>query len=236
MNNKLWPRLIQWLLILALPVFLLMANIRIVTGHWFLRWEYGKAGFPPDPFGLSMAERTSLAKVCVNYLATNASLSLLADLRLPDGQPAFNARESRHMADVQVVYNRLTVGGIIAALVLFGGITVLLVTDRPRRHGARRRVATALLSGSLLTLGLLGAVGAYMVLNWRGFFNTFHRIFFEGESWIFFYSDTLIRLFPTRFWMDLAAVVVGLLVIEAIVVGVVGWVCKRLLRGRQTNE
>jgi uncharacterized membrane protein len=33
-------------------------------------------------------------------------------------------------------------------------------------------------------------------------FVAFHRIFFEGNTWIFPYSDTFIRLYPERFWRD----------------------------------
>jgi len=222
MIRKLWPRLIRWLLVLALPVVLLAADVRFVTGHWFVHWEYGKADFPPDPFGLSTAERTRLAETCVDYLATNASLSLLADLQLPGNKPVFNARELRHMADVQVVYSRIMTAGIVATLALLGGITTLLTSDHRRRHAP-----AALLSGSLLTLGLLGSVAAVMVLSWGEFFTTFHRIFFEGDSWTFPHSDTLIRLFPMRFWMDVAAVIVGLLVVEALIAGGVGWLWMR---------
>ena len=224
-SQPLWHRLIQTLLVLVLPIFLLVADLRIVSGHWFVRWEYGKADFPPDPLGLTQAERTHLAEVCVDYLARNASLSLLEDLRLPDGEPAFNARELRHMADVQRVYNQMTIAGMVAALVLTGGTAALLAS----KH-ARRRAPAGLFGGSLLTLGLLGAVGATMALSWGDFFTTFHRMFFEGDSWIFPYSDTLIRLFPIRFWMDVAGVVVGLLIIEALALAVVGWIWTRRTR------
>ena len=215
--RPLWPRLVQAVLVLAVPVLLLVIALRVVTGHWFVRWEYGKASFPPDPFGLSAAERTRLAEVCVDYLATNADLSLLADLRLPDGKPAFNARELRHMDDVQAVYNWMTIAGIVAGLVLVAGVAIL----RASRH-ARRRAPAALLGGSLLTLGLLAAVGATMVLSWGEFFTTFHRIFFEGDTWTFPYSDTLIRLFPMRFWIDVAAAIVTVLVIQALVLAALG--------------
>jgi uncharacterized membrane protein len=34
------------------------------------------------------------------------------------------------------------------------------------------------------------------------FFTAFHHLFFTGDSWLFLFSDTLIRLFPIRFWQD----------------------------------
>ena len=224
----LWPRLVQLLLVLAVPVVLLVVDLRIVTGHWFVRWEYGKAGFPPDPFGLTVAERTHLAEVCVDYLATDADISLLGDLQLPDGQAAFNERELRHMADVQAVYGGMVTAGIVAALVLLAGIALLLASDR-----TRWRVPVALLRGGTLTLGLLAAVGATMLLSWGEFFTTFHRLFFEGETWIFPYTDTLIRLFPIRFWMDVGATIVGLMVVEAIVIAASCWVWAGRLRPKR---
>ena len=230
MPRKPWPgliHLVRWAIVLSLPILLFVVDLRIVTGHWFVRWEYGRAGFPPDPYGLSAAERTHLAEVCVDYLATSADISLLVDLRLPDGNPAFNERELRHMADVQAVYDGMAIAGIVAAVVLLGGSAVLLASDRTGRH-----VASALVGGSLLTLALLASVGAYMVLSWGEFFTTFHRVFFEGDTWIFLYSDTLIRLFPQRFWMDIAVAIVGLLVAEAVIIGAVGWRWPRSLSER----
>ena len=54
--------------------------------------------------------------------------------------------------------------------------------------------------------GILAAVvvvGMFILpgLFWA-LFEGFHAIFFEGDSWLFLYSDTLIRLFPIRFWQD----------------------------------
>jgi uncharacterized membrane protein len=33
-------------------------------------------------------------------------------------------------------------------------------------------------------------------------FVAFHNVFFEAGTWQFLFSDTLIRLFPERFWRD----------------------------------
>ncbi|HET92248.1 MAG TPA: TIGR01906 family membrane protein [Chloroflexi bacterium] len=228
MKSATWPRLVHGLLVLALPIAMLVFSIRATTGHWFVQWEYHKPDFPPDPYGLSTAERVRLAQVCVDYLSSSAPLSLLADLRLPGGGPAFNARELRHMADVQAVYDSLTAGGIIALAALLGVTAALLASPH-----SRRRAPTALFQGSLLTIGLLAAVGAYMILNWNDFFTTFHHLFFEGDSWLFLHTDTLIRLFPVRFWMDVAAVIVSLLMLLTIAVGIGSWMWMRCSRSKR---
>ncbi len=225
--KKRWPHLVQWLLVLALPLLLFVANMRIVNGRWFVCWEYGKAGFPPDDYGFSVEERTRLAEVCVDYLATNADISLLADLRLSDGEPAFDARQLSHMADVQFVFHCVTIAGVVIALVWGGGMVALAASSQTRKHAAN-----ALLGGSLLALGLLMAIGVFMALSWWEFFSTFHRIFFEEGTWIFLWSDTLIRLFPERFWIDVAATIVGLLVAEAVILGAIGWTWRRKTRPR----
>jgi integral membrane protein (TIGR01906 family) len=225
MVNRLWPRLVQWLLVLMLPFLLSVANFRITNGHWFVRWEYGKPGFPLDDccaYPLTTEERTHLAEVCVDYLAPRAPISLLADLRLPNGDVAFNERELSHMEDVQGAFTQMTVVAAVGALVWIGGFVALAV---PRR--TRRFAAATLLTGGLFTIGLLVVIGVVMAVSWWEFFQAFHAIFFRSGTWMFEYSDTLIRLFPIQFWMDVAIVAVVLLVVEAIVAGVVGWVWRR---------
>jgi integral membrane protein (TIGR01906 family) len=197
---------------------MVVISLRIVTNHWFVHWEYAKPAFPEDPYGLTQDQRVDLAVVCVDYLARSEDLALLADLRLPDGEPAFNDRELSHMDDVQVVFDGITTAGAVAAVVALVGSIGLW-----RLAGARHRVPAALVAGSLITVGLLVVLGVYMVLNWDQFFTNFHRIFFEGDSWLFLFSDTLIRLFPIKFWVDVAGAIVGILVVEAIIVGLIGW-------------
>jgi len=57
--------------------------------------------------------------------------------------------------------------------------------------------------GLAAALGLIAGAGITLNPNifWQ-FFTLFHKIFFTGDSWLFYYSDTLIRLFPMRFWQD----------------------------------
>jgi integral membrane protein (TIGR01906 family) len=218
MMKKAWPHLVKWLLVLILPIGLVVLNVWVVTGGWFVRWEYGKAGFPDDTYGFSVEERTRLADVCVEYLATGADISLLADQRLSGGGVAFNEGELQHMADVQFVYRRTLVVGVVVAVAWAAGMVALLASGDTRKHAVG-----ALLGGGLFTLGLLVAIGALMAVSWWEFFTLFHRVFFEEGTWIFLRSDTLIRLFPERFWMDVAVIIVSLLIAEAIVITAFGW-------------
>ena len=208
----------EWLLVLTLPLLLVGVNLRLVTGHWLVRFEYKRPGFPADPYGLPTSERIRLAIICQDYLASNADISMLANLALPNGEPAFNERELRHMADVQSVFFGLTVVGGLSGLLWLSVGAASLTSGWMKDHYAK-----AILRGSLLTLGVLVIVGGFMVVSWDEFFTAFHRVFFTGDTWLFPNSDTLIRLFPIRFWIDVAAVLVGLLVIEALALGTLGW-------------
>ncbi|MGD1995418.1 MAG: TIGR01906 family membrane protein [Anaerolineae bacterium] len=210
---RIWPKAIHVLIVLALPLTFLAVSLRVVTSHWLVRWEYGKSDFPPDPYGLTTQERIRLAIPCVDYLVTGAGIDLLADLQL-EGRPAFNERELRHMEDVKRVLWGLLGAGAGAGMVVLGGAAAL-AARRPTRVRAR----TALLGGSLLTLALLAAVGGLMLVGWNTFFVGFHELLFPPGTWNFPFSDTLIRLYPERFWMDVGAVVVGLMALQPVLIG-----------------
>ena len=129
------------------------------------------------------------------------------------------------MEDVQVAFTQMTIVAGVGALIWVAGFAALAVSPQ------RRRVAAAtLLTGGLFTLGLLAVIGAVMAVSWWEFFTAFHRIFFSEGTWVFEYTDTLIRLFPMQLWIDVAVVAVVLLVIEAILIGAVGWVWGRRIK------
>ncbi len=56
-----------------------------------------------------------------------------------------------------------------------------------------------------------------MLLAWDSFFVDFHGVFFEGDTWRFAQTDTLLRLFPDEFWIGVAAWIAGITVALALV-------------------
>jgi uncharacterized membrane protein len=49
---------------------------------------------------------------------------------------------------------------------------------------------------------LILSIALLAVFAWQTWFDLFHRFLFVPGSWLFSYSDTLIRLFPMKFWFD----------------------------------
>jgi len=196
-------RTLSLLIILSVPVVLTMTLVRLLTFPWYPAWEYGRAGFPEDPYGLSHGDRLGLAQASIRFLNIPGSTTVLRDLELPDGTPAYNERELDHMDDVKRVYSGLTL--VAAGLLVASGVSAWQLG----RSSARCAAWQGLIRGAALTLVLLVALGIWMLVAFDRFFTLFHGIFFQPGTWTFYYSDTLIRLFPFRFWEDAGLLVAG---------------------------
>jgi integral membrane protein (TIGR01906 family) len=172
---------------------------------------YRVPGFPDDPYGMSMDERKHHAAIDLEYLLNDAGPEVLGDLRFEDGTPAYNAREVRHMVDVKrLVQAALRVWlGAMAVGVVVGLILWRLGGGAELRLGLRWGSQASLIGIGLLTVGLLAAFGILFV--------GFHRLFFEGDTWLFLNTDTLIRLFPVRFWQQAFISLAGLTLVESAV-------------------
>lgn len=210
--------LLQVLIILLLPVFLVLTNVRLLMTSSFARWEYAKPDFP-DPTIVPLDDRQPIVDTTLDYVKGAGDDSLITDMTFDDGRPVYNEREVRHLRDVRILVRQATIVHIVSALILLLGVGYLVWSGRGQV------AAGALAAGSVLTVGLIGAIGLVAAVAFRFFFVRFHRVFFEGETWIFPSTDTLIQVFPEKFWFDASLLIVLLTLIEAVVVGVValGW-------------
>jgi integral membrane protein (TIGR01906 family) len=215
----------MWLITLAMPFFLGFTNIHLLIGPAFLRWEYNKADFPVDRYGLSQEERIELATVAVEFLAATEPADeaiRMLEAQMLDGEPLYNQRELDHMVDTKVRTDILRVVAWITGVVVVGG-TVWLAW----RKETRRAAWQGLLNGSVVTVVILGAISAYILIGWDSFFTQFHELLFPAGTWTFGYDEGLIRLFPEKFWFDVGILLgIGTLV-QALVIGAVAFVFGR---------
>lgn len=194
-------RVFQVLIAVFYPIVLLVLAIRLVTTSSFLWLEYHRPGFPADSFGFSTEDRITYGSYTVDYLLNFAPARYLGDLVNDKGNPLFLDREVAHMFDVKTVIVAAFLAGLALAIVMVIGMVYL----RRRTHGGIRR---GLFAGSIVTLTLIIGLGVLAVMGWEAFFTEFHKIFFADGSWTFYTDDTLIRLFPSQFWMD-AGIFIG---------------------------
>ena len=203
----------SYLTSLLVPLALIGTALRILLTPFFFNIEYRMPYFPADDFGFTQQDRLKWAPYAVEYLVNSADISYLGDLKFEDGNPLYNDRELSHMADVKnVVRGALNIWFIsLAILALLAMLAWRGDWIHEYINGLRR--GGMWMIGFAVTLGLIAGVGIAANPNvfWQ-FFTFFHTLFFEGDSWLFYYSDTLIRLFPIRFWQDafLAAAILAL--------------------------
>ncbi len=204
---------LSYLTSLFIPIALIGTALRILLSPLFYNIEYRMPYFPVDEYGMTQQERLEWAPFAVEYLVNGADISYLGDLKFTDGTPLYNERELSHMEDVKgVVLNAL--GAWTISLILLAVLAFLANRGNwmPDFMNGLRRGGMWMI-GLAVALGLVAGVGIVLNPNvfWQ-FFTLFHQIFFSGDSWLFYYSDTLIRLFPIRFWQDafLAAAILAL--------------------------
>ena len=199
-------KLLIIIITLVIPFLLVVASIRIVANPWFIQVEYNRAGFPPDPYGFTLEQRIPLGFAGLySVVPEGAGMIELEQARLPNGEHAFQTREIKHMLDVRVL-----IAKVFPLALISGALLVVLAVVFRRNTRYRDVVAQVLSAGSILTLVLLVGLIAYVLLNFDSFFLTFHRLFFEGDTFMFRYDDTLIRLYPEQLWSD-ASILIGVL-------------------------
>ncbi len=221
--------IVRFFIAVAVPILLTLISVRAVMTPLFLTIEYHRPDFPPDGYGFSQEDRLTYAPMAVAYLLNGEDIHFLGDLQLegalcypplPQGRQCsmFNERELRHMVDVKIV-TQAAFTILVAGIAFFIGAVLWL----RRSLWGRTVLREGLQQGAIITLSIIGAIIIGAVVAWDSFFDSFHAIFFESGTWRFLYSDTLIRLFPEKFWFDAAIVVGGMTALGAVAILIWSW-------------
>ncbi len=208
--NPTLKTVLNWLIAILVPVVLVLNIVRLLLTPVYPEFEYRTPVFPADRYGFTREERLEYSKIAIDYLLNDEGIEFLGDQQFADGAPMYNERELHHMVDVKVVTQaalKVWVGawGILLALGVWAW-----------RGGWLDAYRLALVRGGRLTAGLLAVITLFAVLAFGIAFVLFHEIFFDPGTWTFLYSDTLIRLFPERFWRDCFLYIGALSILQAL--------------------
>lgn len=212
------------LVAVLMPVLLTTTALRIVANDWIVAFEYDRGGVPADRYGLTREERGDLARLGLESISPGGrGIALLAEARLPGGEPAFNTRELTHMQDVRDAF-----GVAMLAQAVLLALLAAMALALAFRPAARTAVPRGLRAGAVATLTVAAVLGLFMLVAWDSFFVRFHGVFFDADTWRFPSTDTLIRLYPDEFWIGVAAWIAGLTVALALLVlGLATWWLRR---------
>jgi integral membrane protein (TIGR01906 family) len=213
-ENKAFITTIRWVIVFLTPFVLGTGIVRGLIAWDYPAFEYLRIA--PDQFGFTPEERLELAHQTLDYLQrpepASETIYLLEEMVLPgSGDPVYNEREIGHMIDVKVVADAFRTAFWVMAVILVVGYGFLLI-----RQETRLDAFQALFHGGLFTTSLLIVIGVLIGAAWTFVFTQFHNLFFDSGTWVFHYSDSLIRLFPEQFWLDFGILWAGLVFVTGL--------------------
>lgn len=203
--------LLSRIITLAVPVVLILTNIFIFMNPTWLAYQYGKSDFPPS-VRFTPEDRYRLASESIEYVRGNRTLEQFKALNV------YDEREIKHMIDVRELVDKVKIVLPILALLIIASLVVLA-----REKTNRALAARGLLNGAILTVGFFVVLGLFAAVGFQTFFTLFHKIFFEGDTWLFNYTDSLIQFYPLPFWFGTSIALIALTIGEALIVGLIGW-------------
>ena len=220
--------LLSIIITLGVPIILILSNVLLFMNPSWLAYEYSKPDFPKAQL-FNDKDRLYFGSESIEYIRGNRTLDQFKALGV------YQDREIKHMIDVRVLVDEVKIVLPVTAIL---AIISLVVLVRPSQ--TRALAATSLRNGGILTIVLFLAIGLFAAVGFDTFFVMFHRIFFTGDTWLFLYTDSLIQFYPEVFWFETSIALVSLTIVEAIIVGAIGWLWGRkstvATRSEQSTE
>lgn len=179
---------------LAVTPFLIGNALLLLAHPWTADVAYALPGFPDPRIDLAEDERSRLAAVGVRAIQPWSAdgIEAMRQARLDDGRRAFVAAELRHFEDVRDV--------VVLFLAAWAGAVVVIAAAAGLLRDDRSVARRGLWAGAWLALGAFALLSVFMLVGFGAFFEAFHAIFFEGDTWRLPTLGTALSLYPDAFW------------------------------------
>ena len=116
----------------------------------------------------------------------------------------FNQREISHLEDVKILMGKIDIFYYFILIISILLMVLLFLLDRKRF--LKYLSSLSLYSGLVIFVFSL-VLFILIVFNFDNVFTLFHRMFFVGGSWIFSSSDSLVNIYPSGFFYDIAKII-----------------------------
>ena len=141
----------------------------------------------------------------LNYEYEDIYIGLNAD---DDVNIIFRDTEIRHMEDVKDLYTMLRIVSLSGAIIS-AGIIIYMIKKKDFMA-----LATVFKNMWKYPMIFVLFIGAFMIIDFNAIFTIFHKLFFTNDDWLLYYTDVLIQLLPSAFWMVSGLIILALFVVE----------------------
>ena len=188
------------LFIVALPVALVTSTVRVVVNEPRL-YEYAADHYDtPATTGIARSELLRASGELRDYFNNDTDEIFVRVEKGGEPISLFSPRETSHLRDVKTLMQgsfRVQEAAVIFVLAYVVGVFLWA------QEGSLRTLARQVLLSGLLTLALVGVLGAALLVGFDRTFEGFHLIAFDNDLWQLDPTrDHLIQMFPEEFWRD----------------------------------
>lgn len=185
---------------IAVPAFLLLANVEYVTkSDWLYSYNWWRNDIP-NRTSLPVSELDSGADQIKDYFTNDEEL---LDLRVTfrgEEVSLYKEREVLHMVDVKGLMQ-----GVFNAVRITGGIALLIALAGAIYFGRQFwAILLTTLRWSALGSGIvLGVLAIAVLIDFDFVFRQFHFLSFANDLWLLNpFTDFLIIMFPQQFFFE----------------------------------
>ena len=200
------------LALLVLPIALAV-RYASTSESW---WERGFERYDAvSRTGLTAAEVDRVGAETRDYLSNDDELLNVS----VNGTPFYSEREVLHMVDVKRLMARVYDAGWAALgfIIAFAAFTLW------RSQHALRRLARSVLSASGIVALAFVVLAIFGLSGFDAAFRSFHQVFFTNDLWQLSSQDSLIQLFPQRFFFDTTVLIAAAILIPLTALSGLSW-------------
>lgn len=216
------------LFILAVPVFLLLSNVRIAAMEQRV-YSYSFSTY--DVEAITNIDREQLDRAAAEMIQYFKDDEPLLTTRVRIGgeeQPLFSPKETLHMRDVKKLFQRAFFFQELAFVYIVGYIVTVFLWARER---SLRKLAQQCLYAGLFTAGLLAFAAVAMLAGFESLFRQFHLVSFSNDFWELDPAvDHLVQMFPEGFWFRVSLLVGVVTLLEGLALAGAAYATLRWLR------
>ncbi len=175
--------------------------------------------------GISDSELNQSMQVLLDYLQDKRSDMAITVTIDSQRQQMFNDREEQHMVDVKNLYSG-AMNVAYSAVVSIGIVIYSFLQDRRKQEDS----LTFSLQEGLMIIGLVfGFVVLYAVIDFNGFWTSFHRMFFSNDLWLLDpATDNMILMLPEGLFNALVLrIVVSSLAVVLVFIAILAYRLRR---------